>query len=44
MSSSIVNEFTASAIVGDTANITLHDVNIWNGTSLHGTSPVECTK
>ena len=44
MSSSIFNEFKGSAIVGDTANITLHDVNIWNGTSLHGTSPVECTK
>ena len=44
MSSSTFNEFTASAIVGDTANIKLLDVNIWNGTSLHSTSPVECTK
>ena len=44
MISSIVNKYNGSAIVADTANIELKDVNIWNGTSLHSTSPVDCTK
>ena len=44
MFSSIINEFTTSAIVGETANITLHDVNIWNGVSTIHYSPITCVK
>ena len=37
MISSTVDEFNGSAIVGDTTNIELYDVDISNGTSLHST-------
>ena len=42
MHSSTFDEFIGSAIVGVDANIELYDVNIWNGTSLNDTSPVDC--
>ena len=44
MLSSVIEEFIGSAIVGDTVNIELKDVDIWDGTSLHITAPVDCTK
>ena len=44
MRSSVIDEFIGSAIVGDTVNIELKDVDVWNGTSLHITSPVDCAK
>ena len=42
MYSSIVDEFSGSAIAGDTADIQLYDVNIFNGTSAHSTWAVDC--
>ena len=40
MHSSIVDEFTGSAILGKNTNIELYHSNILNGASIHGTSPV----
>ena len=42
MHNSTFDEFNGSAIVGADAIIDLYNVNIWNGTSLSGTSPVNC--
>ena len=44
MHTSIVDDYVGSAIVGDHADIELHDVRIQNGISLQDTQSVDCTQ